>query len=225
MRRSSLIGSPVERLLPARLAAGHGDRRTAYTTNPHARPMGIGLDLWASRKDGSEFPVEISLSPLDTEDGRVVFATIVDITARKAAEAQVLQAQKLESIGRLAGGVAHDFANMLFAIRGFTDMLIEDMELARAGTSFDLEAGLRNLRSVEDAAERASALTQQLLTFGRRQVVQPKVLALNDGIRSVEPLLQRLIASRSTSASRSDSTPAGSAPTPGRSTRSCSTSS
>ena len=188
-----LIGSPVERLLPARLAAGHGDRRTAYTNNPHARPMGIGLDLWASRKDGSEFPVEISLSPLDTEDGRVVFATIVDITARKAAEAQVLQAQKLESIGRLAGGVAHDFANMLFAIRGFTDMLIEDMELARAGTSFDLEAGLRNLRSVEDAAERASALTQQLLTFGRRQVVQPKVLALNDGIRSVEPLLQRLI--------------------------------
>jgi len=190
---AELLGSPVELLIPERLVPGHSQRRAAFSANPRARPMGTGLELWARRKDGTEFPVEISLSPLDTEDGRVVFATVVDITARKAAEAQLLQAQKLESIGRLAGGVAHDFANMLFAIRGFTDMLIEDMESARTGPSFDLEAGLRSLRSIDDAAERASALTQQLLAFGRRQLVQPKVLDLNASIRSVEPLLARLI--------------------------------
>ena len=190
---AELLGEPVEVLIPERLVPGHSQRREAFSANSHARPMGIGLDLWARRKDGTEFPVEISLSPLDTDDGRVVFATVVDITARKAAESQVLQAQKLESIGRLAGGVAHDFSNMLFAIRGFTDMLIEDMEGSRQGVPFDIEAGLRSLRSIEDAAERASVLTQQLLAFGRRQLVQPKVLDLNGSVRSVEPLLQRLI--------------------------------
>ena len=189
---TELLGSPVERLIPERAAQGHGEHRAAFVANPRARPMGIGLDLWARRKDGTEFPVEISLSPLDTEDGRVVFATVVDITARKAAESQLLQAQKLESIGRLAGGIAHDFSNMLFAIRGFTDMLIEDMEGAAPGT-FDVEAGVRSLRSIEDAAGRASALTQQLLAFGRRQVVQPRVLDLNESIEAVQPLLERLL--------------------------------
>ena len=189
---AELLGASVDMLLPARAVEGHSEHRAAFIANSRARPMGIGLDLWARRKDGTEFPVEISLSPLDTEDGRVVFATVVDISARKAAESQLLQAQKLESIGRLAGGIAHDFSNMLFAIRGFTDMLIEDMEGATPG-SFDTEAGLRSLRSIEDAAGRASALTQQLLAFGRRQVVQPRVLDVNASIRAVQPLLERLI--------------------------------
>ena len=100
---AEVLGQRVELLLPERTAAGHAAHRSAYTANPVARPMGIGLDLSARRRDGREFPVEIGLSAIETENGIRVFATVVDITARKAAEAQLLQAQKLESIGRLAG--------------------------------------------------------------------------------------------------------------------------
>ena len=187
-----LLGRPVEHLLPDRVAERHVGHRATFAANPRPRPMGIGLDLWARRKDGSEFPVEISLSPLDTADGRVVFATLVDITARKLAESQLLQAQKLESIGRLAGGIAHDFSNMLFAIRGFADMLIEDLEAPDRG-AFDVELALANVRAIDEAASLANSLTQQLLAFSRRQVVQPKVLDLNDNLRTIEPLLRRLI--------------------------------
>jgi len=99
-----LIGQPIEVLLPGAVAGRHVAHRDGFLANPAARPMGIGLDLAGRRKDGTEFPVEINLSPVETPDGLRVFATVVDITARKTAENQLLQAQKLESIGRLAGG-------------------------------------------------------------------------------------------------------------------------
>ena len=187
-----LIGSSVDRLLPSRAAERHAAHRASFAVTPRARPMGIGLDLWARRKDGTEFPVEIGLSPLETADGTLVFATLVDITARKAAEAQLLQAQKLESIGRLAGGIAHDFGNMLFAIRGFAEMLIEDLESPERD-KFDFDVALRSVRAMDDAASRASELTQQLLSFSRRQAVTPRVIDLNDHVGAMEPLLRRLI--------------------------------
>ncbi|HEX5827992.1 MAG TPA: ATP-binding protein [Candidatus Limnocylindrales bacterium] len=187
-----LLGSPVERLLPDRVAEHHASHRASFAANPHARPMGIGMDLWARRKDGREFPVEISLSPLDTPDGPLVFATLVDITGRKAAEAQLLQAQKLESIGRLAGGIAHDFNNMLFAIRGYAEMLQEDLA-PEARATFDPDLAARNADAIMEAADRAANLTSQLLAFSRRGAVQPRVLDVNDSIRTIEPMLRRLI--------------------------------
>jgi signal transduction histidine kinase len=121
-----------------------------------------------------------------------VFATVVDITARKAAESQLLQAQKLESIGRLAGGIAHDFNNVLFAIRGFGEMLGEDLEPERRA-AFDFDAAAATVDAITTAADRAAALTLQLLTFSRRQVVSPRILDLNASVRAVEPMLRRLI--------------------------------
>ena len=125
--RAELIGRPVEVLLPEADAERHAALRAAFMAHPVARPMGIRLDLAGRRKDGTEFPVEISLLPVETADGLQVFATVVDISARKAAENQLLQAQKLESIGRLAGGIAHDFNNMLFAIHGYAELLAQDL--------------------------------------------------------------------------------------------------
>ncbi len=193
--RDELVGQPVEILLPVRVAEQHVRHRTGFIEHPTARPMGIGLDLAGRRKDGSEFPVEISLSPLDTPDGLRVFATMVDITARKTAEAQLLQAQKLESIGRLAGGIAHDFNNMLFAIRGYAEMLEEDLEPERR-TELDLDLAHSNAAAIGTVVDRATVLTSQLLAFSRRQVVSPRVLDLNDGVLAVEPMLRRLIGER-----------------------------
>jgi PAS domain S-box-containing protein len=190
--RGELLGQSVERLLPERVAKGHVAQRNEFMIQPIARPVGIGLELAGRRKDGSEFPVEISLSPVKTDEGLQVFATVVDITARKSAESQLLQAQKLESIGRLAGGIAHDFNNMLFAISGYAEMLTQDLSPAAPG-EFDREAALRSVEAITQATERATVLTSQLLAFGRRRLVSPRVLDLNDRIMAIEPMLRPLI--------------------------------
>jgi PAS domain S-box-containing protein len=190
--RGEILGEPVEVLMPQGAAERHVQQRTGFVAAPRARPLGIGLDLAARRKDGTEFPVEISLAPVETPDGPRVFATIVDITERKSVESQLLQAQKLESIGRLAGGIAHDFNNVLFAIKGYTELLAEDLAIDRRD-ALDPDDALRSVRAISDAATRAAALTAQLLAFSRRQVVKPEVLELNAAIVAVEPMLRRLI--------------------------------
>jgi two-component system, cell cycle sensor histidine kinase and response regulator CckA len=188
--RAELIGAPVERLLPQRVADRHVGHRAGFMRQPGARPMGIGLDLAGRRKDGSEFPVEISLSPVETANGLRVFATVVDITARKALESQLIQAQKMESIGRLAGGIAHDFNNMLSAIGGFADLLAEDLaqpELPQRGVL------QQSVQGIQAAADKATALTTQLLAFSRQQAVAPQVLDLRASVAALEPMLRRLI--------------------------------
>ncbi|HEY3351403.1 MAG TPA: PAS domain S-box protein [Thermoanaerobaculia bacterium] len=108
-----------------------------------------------------------------------------DVTARKHLEAQLRQSQKLEAIGQLAGGVAHDFNNLLTVIGGHSDLI-----LANSGLEGDLREGVDEIRH---AAERAAALTQQLLAFSRKQVLKPKVLDVNDAVGQVEKMLRRLI--------------------------------
>lgn len=100
-------------------------------------------------------------------------------------EAQFLQAQKMEAVGRLAGGVAHDFNNLLTAITGYTELL-----LARLGEDNEMS---HDVQEIKRAAERAASLTRQLLTFSRKQVIQPRVLDLNTLVGDVERMLQRLI--------------------------------
>jgi PAS domain S-box-containing protein len=193
-RPEELLGQPLERLLPDRVQDRHVAHRQSFADQPTARPMGIGLDLAARRKDGSEFPVEISLSPVESAAGVQVFATVVDITERKAAEAELLQAQKLESIGRLAGGVAHDFNNMLFAINGYCELLDEDLAKAIDG-HFDVDLAQRSVGAIAGVAERGARLTAQLLAFSRQPGVSERVVDPNEAVRSLEPMLERLIGS------------------------------
>ncbi len=183
--REELLGQTVDVLLPERLREMHEKHRFGYARDPRVRPMGLGLELFARRKDGSEFPVEVSLGPLAMHGETLVSATIVDITARKKMEEQMRLSQRMEAIGKLAGGVAHDFNNMLAVILGCCDFVAEAIPREQAAA--------KKVDLIKQAAASAADLTRQLLAFSRQQILQPRVLDLAEIVRRVEGLLARLI--------------------------------
>ncbi len=183
--RDELIGARIELLLPESKRAGHSRQRDDYFAHPRARPMGIGMELSGRRRDGTEFPVEVSLSHIETDEGMFGIAFVSDISQRKQLEEQLVHAQKMEAVGRLAGGVAHDFNNMLTVISGYNRMIIEELSPLDPLHSYAEEIG--------KAAERAGAITNQLLAFSRRQVIQPRIINVNAVVAQTEKMLRRLL--------------------------------
>lgn len=143
--------------------------------------------FWNRRKDGSLYEEEASISPVCDTEGRVVNYVAIkrDITRQRALEAQLRQAQKMESIGRLAGGVAHDFNNSLQAILGFCELLL-------AGKAAD-DPERADLEFILKSAKHASELTAQLLAFSRRQIIRPQTIGLNELVREQERMLRRVL--------------------------------
>lgn len=141
------------------------------------------------RKDGQRVPVLVGVAMLDHA---LCIAFLADLTERKRAEevllqteAQLRQAQKMEAIGRLAGGVAHDFNNLLSVIISYAVMMVSDLQ-----PGDPMEEGLKEIRL---AGERAAALTGQLLAFSRRQQLRPRLVNLNEMVAQTDNMLQRLI--------------------------------
>jgi protein-histidine pros-kinase len=130
-RREELLGQPVERLMPERFRGGHRGHRADYAAHPRTRPMGMGFELYAQRKDGTELPVEISLSPLETENGPLMISAIRDISERKRAETERAHLLRREQLARaeaeaavlardqVLAVVSHDLKNPLAAIVGW----------------------------------------------------------------------------------------------------------
>jgi PAS domain S-box-containing protein len=309
-QRSELLGQPVEVLVPERFWADHRKHRSKYMEHAQVRPMGAGYELYGVRKDGTEFPVEISLSPHQTEDGVLVSSTIRDVTQRRRVENALRQSeaafrgmiegtygvyraapdgtillanaalahmlgydsdkeitplnlvtdifqpgeyssslfeqygsrkqfsrheahwrrkdgkvitvelsgravsddagsllyfevivedvshqrgvehrlrhvQKMEAIGRLAGGIAHDFNNVLGVITGYSEMLLDKLRS---------DPNLSPLVThVLKATERGASLTRQLLAFSRQQVLEPRVINIQQHVTSIEGLLRRVL--------------------------------
>ena len=144
--------------------------------------------LVSRRKDGSHFNQDLRLSPLRDERGRRIGLVEVgrDVTHEVVLEGQLRQAAKMEAIGHLAGGVAHDFNNILTAIRGYA-------ELVRRGLPETMERDRDDLDEIIHAADRASRLTNQLLTFARRTVLEPRVLDPAEVVHEMAPMLRRLL--------------------------------
>jgi hypothetical protein len=207
-RRQELVGEQVEALVPQAVRAEHPAHRADYFADPQFRPMGEGQVLRAVHRDGHEFPVEISLGPLSTEQGPIVSAAVRDISDRLAAQAdrerliaeaeqervqrRLAQSQRLESLGQLVGGVAHDFNNLLNVILGYTGFVAEQVS-DTAGGDRRWDATRADVEQIRGAAERAARLTHQLLAFGRREVTKPEVLHLNDIVTGVEQMLRRTL--------------------------------
>jgi len=183
--RGDILGRSVELLLPpadrsAMLNQMH--RYMATGEGPLARRR---LELTGMRADGSEFPVEIAVARVGHDRGSVLTGFVRDITERRALEEQLRQSQKLEAIGRLAGGVAHDFNNILMSIMGSADLLL--MQLERADPARGEAA------EIKQAVDRGAGLTRQLLAFSRRQGTQPRRIALGEVVGAMETMLRRLI--------------------------------
>lgn len=146
-----------------------------------------GMELTRCNKDGKLINVSVSTAPLRNVRGEVngLVSVIDDVTRQKRMEEELRQAVKMEAVGRLAGGIAHDFNNLLTAINGYCDLLLFRM-------SGD-EPWRKEIEEIRKAGERATSLTRQLLAFSRRQMLQPKVLDLNEVVASMEIMLRRCL--------------------------------
>jgi PAS domain S-box-containing protein len=206
--REELLGQPVEVLVPERFHDTHSSHRAGYFADPRTRPMGAGLELFACRQDGSEFPAEISLSSIETDNGTLAIAAVRDVSERVVAarererlktdaeqerlQNQLHQAQRLESLGQLAGGIAHDFNNLLAVIINYAAFVADDLN-ATPITDKDRKSMSEDVEQISLAAEKAAHLTHQLLAFARREVVQPAIVDVNDVVSAVEQLLRRTL--------------------------------
>jgi PAS domain S-box-containing protein len=192
--REELLGQPVEMLVPDRYRTRHPGFRDGFSQAPSSRAMGAGRNLFARRKDGTEVPVEIGLTPVATAEGLFVISSIVDISARRAAELeqrrledQLRQSQKLEALGRLAGGIAHDFNNILGAIVGYAELV---------GGAAIPEDAAADVRELLKAAARGKDLADRILRFSRRQDVAPRPLDLGHVVDEVTRLLRATLPAR-----------------------------
>ena len=174
--RAELVGQNIELLVPQDKKSVHTRYRAGYAESPRVRPMGPGLDLEAQKKDGTLIPVEISLSPNRSGESASVIAIVRDVSRRqhmemmlRRSEERLRQAEKLEALGRLAGGIAHEFNNLLSMVLGYSELLLP--AVPRESRHY--------VEKINASAKRAAALTRQMLAFGRRQMLEPRVLDLN----------------------------------------------
>jgi PAS domain S-box-containing protein len=180
--RFEAIGVGVEELVfPQPQRAVHRQWVDHFLSEASADATGGRYETPLLRKDGHEFSAEVSLTALRRGDRFIINAFVRDITAKRAAEEQLFQAQKMESVGQLTGGIAHDFNNMLTVITGTIEILAEGVQ--------DNPALASIVKMIDDAANRAAQLTANLLAFARKQPLRPLETDVNALVGEVVQLL------------------------------------
>ena len=180
--RAEAVGRSVEELLfPEPLRVLYRQWLDQFLSQAEGDAVGGRYETPLLQKDGREFFAEVSFTALRRNDGHIINAFVRDITAKRAAEEQLIQAQKMESVGQLTGGIAHDFNNMLTVITGTIEILADGVKHDPALASI--------VRMIDDAADRASQLTANLLAFARKQPLRPRETDVNALVEEVVQLL------------------------------------
>jgi PAS domain S-box-containing protein len=184
--RAELIGQPVEFLIPERLRERHVAHRATYMAAPRVRSMGQGLDLIGLRKDGSEFPVEVSLSFVQTDEGTSAIAFITDISERVALQRAARQSDKLAALGTLSAGIAHEINNPIGIITSRVEVMLLEAEGGELSAELrkDLDVILRHAR-------RVASITQALLSFARQSSGNREPVNLNRVAEEMVHLVQK----------------------------------
>jgi len=180
-----VLGGHVGVLVPAPGPPADATRARRAMLAAIVAGAGASRELQGRRKDGTTFPIELSLNVFQLDDEPHYTAVLRDLSDRRRLEDRLRQAQKMEAFGQLAGGVAHDFNNLLTVILGNVEVL------ASPGAPADMVG--EAVADIRGAAERAVGLTRQLLAFSRQQVLAPQVVDLNEVLTRVEKLLRRVL--------------------------------
>ncbi|MGD1083859.1 MAG: ATP-binding protein [Verrucomicrobiota bacterium] len=177
--------SPWE-LSPDRQPDGRASAEKARELIEKAMREGSGFFEWTHRRiGGQEFPATVLISRVQSAGKVLSLGTVRDITESKRLEAHLLQSQKMETVGKLAGGIAHEFNSIMTAIIGQSEFLLNDLS--------SKDPLRKNAREIRQAADRAAVLTRQLLAFGRKQILQPEILDLNTILADMESMLRHLL--------------------------------
>ena len=180
--RDEMVGKSVDMLVPETLRSLHSHHRHEYLVKPQTRPMGVGMELYGQRKDGTTFPVEISLGPLRGAEHPMISSTVVDITERKKLEEQLRISQRLEAVGELAAGISHDFNNILTAISGNIRLGLADLPSGHCVR--------QNLEEIAKATARATKLVRQILSFSRQNAPKREPINLASVVDEAVTLLR-----------------------------------
>jgi len=185
---AEMIGSSVYLLIPPELHAEEQDILARIARGEHV----AHFETTRVGRDGNRIAISLSISPIRDSSGSIIGTSSIkrDTTERKRAEAALLQASKMEALGALASGLAHDFNNQLHALSGFAHFIARDTGLGAAGR--------QDLMELQKTIERMASLTRQLLTYARQQVLSPETLDLNAAVDDTLPMLRRVIGSNLT---------------------------
>ncbi|MFH1177268.1 MAG: PAS domain S-box protein [Acidobacteriota bacterium] len=184
-QRGEAIGKSVTLLIPERLRKAHEDGLARVAAGGTPRVVGKTVEMSAVRSDASEFPVEVSLSTWSSGGQRFFSAFMRDVTSRKLIEEQLEHAQRMEAVGKLAGGVAHEFNNALQAMQASVQLL--------RGSPGEPAQATRALEQLEDQIRRAAATARQLVLFSHREVARRELVDLNELVAAAVRLVRRVL--------------------------------